>query len=385
MIPSPVVSAGTLDLLLPDSAAIDTVRRHPLPFPLWIIGDQCLLYHWFDHAVNEGFEHVRIHVTDRPAAIRQAVKAATLWPIRLEVVTLRSAEEAPSGATTVSGLPGSNGSDVPTDEWALLDHARNLGTDWLEDLQADPAHDLLRIGASCRIHPGALLFPPYFIGDNVFIGPGCEIGPNAIIGSGSMLAGANRVVRSEIAPHTFLGPMTALEDCLLDGGVLFNRRHRARIDRLDSHLSSSLLPDARRTSPTWQERRLARQIAKRLGPAVQADTIQLHDGHSIPGGLPEELTTRVRWLGEVARGKMRLFGVLPRTRAEMDRLPPEWRSALEHAPIGVFSYADCHGCHTPADPDEALHAVYQASLDDEILLPILRDFVTSLQPGGFDS
>ncbi|BCU79581.1 hypothetical protein [Luteolibacter sp. LG18] len=381
----PSTTSGPLDLFLPDWAALDTVRRHPLPFALWEIGDQSLLCHWFDHAVNAGHASVRIHVIDRPADIRRAVKEATLWPLPLEVVTLGSGATPPAQAVVVDTLPGSRAERrTPADGWELLDLAAALEKEWLDQLRADPAGDLLCIGRSCRIHPDAILYPPYFIGDDVFIGPGCEIGPHAAIGSGSMLSGANVVVRSQIAAHSFLGPMTALDDCHLDGNLLLNRRNRARLDLVEQHLGASLRPADRRNQPGWSERRLARKLARRFDGEVRpTGTFHLHNGRTLPGRGPADFSTRIQWLDEVSSGNMRLFGVLPRTREQLDRLPLEWRSALEHAPVGVFSYADCHGCHSPDHPDEALHAVYQATLDDEVLAPILRNFLETLQPVGF--
>jgi hypothetical protein len=374
-----------LNLLLPDWSAVDTVRRHPLPFALWTIGDQSLLFHWFDHAVNRGYETVRIHAIDRPAEIRKAIETATLWPIRMEVVSLSGTDEAPAGSIVMSGLPDHTELRLPGTGWELLDHAAALEQDWLNRFFEDSNSDLLAIGSSCKIHPDVILTPPYFIGDDVFVGPGCEIGPHAVIGSGSLIAGANQIIRSHVAPHTFLGPVTGLEDCLLEGGVLFNRRHQARIDRLETHLSSSLQADARQAPPSWTERLLARRLAWRLRGAWRPATGELatYDGKSLPGGDLATLSTRLTWLHLVWKGKMRLFGVLPRSRAQMESLPDDWRSAIEHAPTGVFSYADCHGAHSPEDPDEALHATYQAGVPEATLQPILKAFVLKLQPTGF--
>ena len=53
-------------------------------------------------------------------------------------------------------------------------------------------------------------------------------------------------------------------------------------------------------------------------------------------------------------------GILPRTSLEWDELPVEVRSALEPAPVGVFSLADLYQCHSPSEPDEWTHALFQA-------------------------
>jgi hypothetical protein len=317
--------------------------------------------------------------------VRKALETATLWPIRMEVISSGNGTGPAGDSQTVTGLPDNAEVRLPTNGWELLDHAAALEQEWLNRFYEDPNSDLLAIGSACKIHPDVNLVPPYFIGDEVFIGPGCEIGPHAVIGSGSLLAGANQIIRSHIAPHTFLGPVTGLEDCLLEGGVLFNRRHRARIDRLETHLSSSLQIDARQTPPPLSERLLALRLAWRLRGArrnLSGETTTC-EGKALPGLKIEELATRLAWLWLVWKGEMRLFGVLPRSPAQMNALPDDWRSAIEHAPTGVFSYADCHGCHSPEDPDEALHATYQAGVPAATLFPILKAFVLKLPPTGF--
>ena len=63
------MSAERLELVLPDWCEMDTVRRSPVPFALWTIGDQCLLHHWLDHAVNQGASPPSMSSppTDRPS------------------------------------------------------------------------------------------------------------------------------------------------------------------------------------------------------------------------------------------------------------------------------------------------------------------------------
>ena len=63
----------------------------------------------------------------------------------------------------------------------------------------------------------------------------------------------------------------------------------------------------------------------------------------------------------------------------LDALDADWRGALRHSPAGVFSYADCQGCHSPGDPEEALHAVYQASLPPETLAGSIASFARGLR------
>ena len=370
----------TLELVLPDWANLDTEFRSPLPFALWTIGDQCLLHHWLDHAVNEGATSVRIHAADRPAAVRKVVDESLLWPVQTELCAIPSVSAAPTGAHDASWLPGSDPPSAPASGWDMLERAAKMEEVWLDRLAASPDFPLLGIGFSCRIHPEAKLVPPYFIGDHVFIGPGCEIGPYAVIGPGSVVSGANVISHSHLSAHSYLGPVTALHHCRLESGVLFNLKHRARLDNLEPHLVSSLKKN--KAPVPLRDRIQALLLSLRLGSGERSgETFQTFDGRTLPGTADAGLSNRLAWLPLVWKGELPLYGVLPRTNEQLSNLDPDWQNVLRHAPIGVFSYADSQGCHHPSDPDEALHAVYQASLPPETLAGATRSFIRNLKSG----
>ncbi|MEI6607149.1 MAG: hypothetical protein WCP35_17695, partial [Verrucomicrobiota bacterium] len=392
------------------------VRRSPLPFGLWTIGDQCLLHHWLDHAVNQGMSRVHVYAADRPAAVRHVLEDSLLWPLTLEFHSLGATSEAPADATLVDWLPGAAAppdavklalsahettgrlpvvqdgqpacppakSSVlavpppPANGWDLITRAASMEQVWLERMAAGPDQALLSIGFSCKIHPQAKLIAPYFIGDEVFIGPGCEIGPYAVIGHGSVLTGANRVAHSHLAPRSFLGPVTALENCLLDSGVLFNLKHCTRLDHIEPHLLGSLAKPA--SHVPLRDRLLALLLYLRLGVGrASSGSFVTFDGRRLPGDPAAGLSNRRAWLPLVWRGQLPLYGILPRSTEQFAALNPDWQNLIRHAPIGVFAYADSQGCHSPADPEEALHAVYQASLPPAALSPAIAGFIRRLQ------
>ncbi len=378
------MSAETLDLVLPDWGHLDTVRRSPLPFALWTMGDQCLLHHWLDYAVNQGATRVRVFAADRPAAVRSAVEESFLWPLPIEFVTLSGTAAPPDGAIKADWLPGEESPPPPADGWDLIDRAVGIERAWLERLAGEPDCDLLNIGFQCRIHPEAKLVPPYFIGDQVLIGPGCEIGPNTVIGPGSVISQANRVVDSHVAAYSFLGPVTGLERCWLEGGVLYHLKHRARIDRIEPHLLGTL--ERSGTKVPFGDRLRALRLYWRLsGNPPVTGTFETFDGMVLPGNPAAGLSNRRAWLPLVWRGKLPLYGVLPRTSAQLETLTPDWQNAIRHAPAGVFSYADTQGCHSPDDPEEALHAIYQTSLPPEAVEASLAAFIRSLRAGNIQS
>jgi hypothetical protein len=371
--------SDTLELVLPDWGALDTEARSPLPFALWTIGDQCLLHHWLDHAVNEGASKVHIHVADRPATVRKLLDDSTLWPLRLEMSAIPDAASAPPHATLADWLPGEPSPPAPRDGWELLDRAAAIERLWLDRLAASLDFLLLNTGFSCRIHPEATLVPPYFIGDHVLIGPGCEIGPYAVIGSGSVISGANLVAHSHLSARSFVGPVTAFENCRLEQGILFNLKHRARLDHIEPHLVSSL--DRKGHFVPLRDRLTALLLYFRAGQGRKASgNFVTFDGRRMPGSPDAALANRAAWLPLVWRGEIPLRGVLPRTTAQFDALTPDWQSVIRHAPIGVFSHADVHGCHSPDDPEEAVHAVYQAALPPDTLRDSIDAFIRKFDP-----
>ncbi len=371
--------SASLELALPDWGDLDTVRRSPLPFALWTIGDQCLLHHWLDHAVNLGMNRVHIYAADRPAAVRHILEDSLLWPLTLEFTTLGLTDHAPAHATLVDWLPGSSAPPPPpANGWELIARASAMEQAWLERMAAGPDHALLSIGFSCKIHPQAKLVAPYFIGDEVFVGPGCEIGPYAVIGNGSVLTGANRVVNSHLSPRSFLGPVTALENCLLDSGVLFSLKHLTRLDHIEPHLLSSL--DKPTSYVPLRERLHALLLFLLLGSGeATTGSFVTFDGRRLPGDASAGLANRRAWLPLVWQGKLSLYGILPRSTEQFEALNADWQNIIRHTPIGVFGYADSQGCHSPSDPDEALHAVYQASLPPAALNPAIAGFIRRLR------
>lgn len=372
------MASKTLELVLPDWSHLDTELHSPLPFALWTMGDQCLLHHWLDHAVNEGCEHVRFHVADRPAAVRRILEESLLWPLTTEMVSVPNTDAAPPDAIRMDHLPGQASSMQPTNGWELLETAASIEKSWLDRLGNSEDFNLISIGFSCRIHPEARLIPPYFIGDHVFIGPGCEIGPHAVIGEGSVISGANRIVNSHLSAHSFLGPVTALENCWLERGLVFNRNHRVRLDDVEPHLVSSMERNA--LVVPMKDRLQAMFLYLRLGnqqtPEGSFKTIH---GLTLPGDPSAGIENRKAWLPLVWQGKLPLFGVLPRSVEQLEVLDADWKSVLRHAPAGVFSYADTQGHHSPSDPDEALHAVYQASLPPDSLTGSIKQFLRTLK------
>ena len=346
---------------LPDWGRLDTVWRRSLPFALWKVGEQALLYHWLDDAVDQGVERVVLFVADRPAEVRGAMETATLWPLEWEVRPVAHPEEE-AVDDTIDRLPGTPAGPSPADGWDLIRHWQRIEHAWLSRFRkeiADYPIDLA-IGRGCDIHPSTRLKAPYWIGDHVSIGPGSVIGPNAVVGDGALVGAGARIENAHLGEGTYLGTETDLVDAVLEGATLLNLKHAARVDRLEQFIAG----DTGKTSaprPPAHERWLAFRLwwhwRKTVTADASAETFTGIDGRrwKLPGG-PLALGRRPL-LKAVWQGRMRLFGPPPRPAEALRNLPDDWASLLRGAPPGALGYADVMGA-APGTFEEALHNVY---------------------------
>lgn len=372
-----------LRLALPDWQRLDTVHRSKLPFVLWPVGEQPLLHHWLDHAVDRGVSRVMLSCSDRPSDVRRAMEAAQLWPIDWELSPVPRVDEREAD-DVVDHLPGHPRPErEPRDGWELLDHWFDLRRAWFDDtMQRDEARVGLALGRFAQIHPTAQIRMPVWFDDQVQIGPGCQVGPYVTLGRGVVLEGPSVVENAVVTEYTFLAGHTELRDAILDGGMLLNLRHRARVPKLDMLMADRLR--SARDRPPWRERALAAALYAAGWPLELLDGSSSEVVESFQGlqletrGSGRLWRRRHRWLREVVRGRMRLWGPLPRTKAQLDALDPEWREVLQSAQPGVFAYSDLHGSHR-ADTDlEPVHAVFQVGSSRDSMNVIFKENLWSL-------
>lgn len=353
---------------LPDWSALDSLWRRDLPFALWTVGEQSLLFHWLDAAVDHGMEKVVLTVVDRPLAVRQHIADALLWPIQIEVRSAAALDSSSLDAL-VDCLPGvPPPATAPVDAWSLIEYWFELEQAWLIRFTQETASfgDFAAIGRHCMIAPEVTLLPPYWIGDFVSIGPGCVVGPHAVVSNGSVLAGGNRIERAHVGSYTYLGPHTDLLDAVMQGNELTNLKRRAHVKQLESFVAAGLKPTAvTAPKPSLRDRWLALRLYlnwTRFGFSSDS-TFTDCQGHDRPVLADSSIHARRPWLKEVVLGRMLLFGIAPRPSAAIVELPQEWQSLLRQAPVGALSYADVMGEDEIGSEAEVLHALFQAGGD----------------------
>jgi hypothetical protein len=371
-------------LVLPDWAHLDTVRKSQLPFALWTVGNQPLLHHWLDEAVDRGIKSVRLLCSDRPAEVRRSMEQAHLWPIQWTLEAIPR-EDRRTEAAYLDTLPGGPRYDTPpADGWALLDRWFELRRHWFDHAPRDIPHfERLALGRFTQIHPTAEIRMPVWFEDFVQIGPHSVVGPYVSLGEGAVLDGPSEVENAVVTDHTILAGHTELKDAVLDGGRLLHLRHRADIPKLDVLIADSLT--ARNAEPSLTERAAAAALyaaaetVARVRGTADGHRFRSFDGLDLREDDEGPLWLRRRhWLREVAKGKMRLWGVLPRTHEQLEALEPEWRQVLAAAPRGVFAYSDLHGSHRADTELEPIHAVFQASSARDAMREVFKDNVWKL-------
>lgn len=364
------VSQGQGVLLAPDWAGLDTIWGRPDPFVLWPVGGRSLLEHWLDAVVGWGWKTVDIYAPDRPEMIRRHLEGGSYWSLRITVHPSVFAGGSDKDVRKICGWP--NGSEQsPQSPAELLQCWLALHQAWLEGI--DPKVPRLEqqrgpgvwISPQAKVDATAVLHGPVWIGTGAEIGSGVELGPQAFVGAGAVLDEGVTARRCWIGPATYAGRHTQLEDVIVQGGLLINLRLGCKTAVRERFLLSSLEPSVQ--VPSLGERLLAGMLWLRhaLSPSRQG----MERIYELPSGDLLTLVTGVAgslaacrrgWLREVIGGKLRLFGVLPRTREDWQGLPPDVSAVLRQAPAGVFSYADVMGCHAANHSEEYLHALYQA-------------------------
>ena len=379
----------TLQLVAPDWHALDTIWKNPKPFVLWPVGHQALIAHWMDEAVRLGVATVELYVPDRPAEVRALLEGGAYWSRRLHVIPIASEADAPAGAERITGLPGDEDAPLPLDGQQLLRHWASLQQIWLARrdsaaVSLDTRHESGGwIGPQAKIHPSAKLNAPFWIGANATIGEGCEIGPDALIGNNAVLDENVTVRKACVLDRTYLGRNTELVNAAATGGTLLDLDRGCRVDIAERFILSPVEGGAR--GPSVMQRVIAGILFLLLAPLAmlwcrswESRDVATPDGRPFrlrTGGTGPLWVRRWPWLAQIARGNLRWVGILPRVETAWELMPAELAAPLRTSEPGMLSLADVHGCHDPADPEEWIHAVYQAQrADPRVTGTVLKNF-----------
>lgn len=361
-------------LVAPDWAAIDTVWKNTLPFVLWPVCGKPLISYWLDEALHRGAESITVCATDRPHLIRRWLDLGDYWSKKIAVVT---GEPPPGGEVhRMDGLPGTASPENIGEGQRLLEHWFSLHRGALAARDASGLQIDREISPGIWVAPGAVIdpstvwTPPCWIGPRTRVGRGCKLGPDVFVASKAVIDDDVEISEAVVCEDTYIGRHTRLEQSVAQGGLLINWKLGVAVNIVDDFILADIGQDKNR--PGIGERMLAMLLWL---PCVLAGMV-LNAGNAssemqvlLARGKTLHLSTwsrgpiivrRARWLGAVAAGHLRIVGVLPRSESDWNTLPAEMRALLEGSAAGVLALSDLHGCHDPIEPDEWMHAVYQA-------------------------
>jgi carbonic anhydrase/acetyltransferase-like protein (isoleucine patch superfamily) len=378
-------------LIAPDLQGSDTLWRSHRPFVLWPVGPRPLLAHWMDEMVRRGVREVEILAADRPAEVRAFVGDGGYWSRKVSVAACPSEPAPGPGDEVMLGLPGGAAAARPADAAALLRHWLRLHEEWAAGAEVGEKSVLRRLPSGAIVGPHARLAddvrvePPCWVGERATVGRGARLGPGAFVGERCVIGDGCQVARSVVLPDTFVGDRVGLDGCVADGGVLVNVRLAARVEIAERFLLSSLRRGPRGGGLAARAAALlAWALLLPFAPAPSACASMdwaMGDGRVfrlLEGRRGPIWRRRHSWLRHVAAGRMRWIGVLPRPAAAWEAVPADLRGALSAAAPGLVSLADAHGCHAASDPEEWVHAAYQALADEAGVRRMLARRLVSL-------
>lgn len=366
-------------LVAPDWAPLDTIWRSPQPFLLWPVCEKPLLSYWLDEAVRAGVESVSIEAVDRPHLVRRWLDHRDMWSRVIEVHSAPGGGEG-SERFSLDRLPSTGKEPAVRCAKELMEHWYQLQVEALRRRASGMVHldreyrPGVWFGPGARAADDAVFTPPCWVGSHARVGRGCRVGPHAFIGPGVFLDEDVEVAESVVCADTYVGSHTSLRRMAAQGGLLMDFERGVGVGVVDDFVLAPL--GGSPSAPPWFERLIAALLAASLepvaramnrGPAPAEAAVQTGRFQSLKlrtyanGPL---CIRRSGWLRQVAAGKLRLVGVLPRTEEDWKNLSPEARAALEQAPVGVFALSDLYHCHSASQPDEWMHAVFQAAAAD---------------------
>lgn len=368
---------GHWDLVAPDFAARDTIWKSPLPFALWPVLDRPVVAYWLDEAVRREIQSVTIYSTDRPHLLRNWIDIGNYWSRDLRI---DSSATPPVNAPVMDRLPWSpeklppEGADELLQRWfALWGEAlgQRRGNQLEIDREISPG---VWLGPGASVDPAAALTAPVWIGAHARVAANCRIGPHGYVAAHSVIDEDVTVTNAAVLEGTYIGRHTELRDCAAQGGLLINWKLGVAVKIVEDFIISSITEP--KTAVPLADRILAALLlfpCQLLAKVFSKNTPASRSIASLPSGkiIPLPLYAkgplilrRAGWLPHVVAGRLALTGILPRSEEQWKALPSDTRHLLEKVTPGLFALSDLYDCHDPSEPDEWLHASYQAGSPD---------------------
>lgn len=284
------------------------------------------------------------------------------------------------------GVSLSLGVDTPA---ALLESTRQvLQGRWQGLLSTGrPREDGVRVAWSARIHPGATIVGPTFLGEQCWVGDGAVVGPNAVVGAGAIVDLGATVSDALIEPGSYVGQDLTVSTSVVDGRWLADARLGVGVTVTDPLMLAEIGGQRSGSRVAIGLQRLAAALAftvlspvvlgtaltlrlTRPGPVLYRPTVDRGIGAvrssgglgrrearlvtfdpnfgsrqgrpQSRGGFSDLLLRVFPGLASVAMGHLTVVGVEPRPGHAVEGLPAPWRELYRKGRPGLITESDAN-------------------------------------------
>lgn len=296
--------------------------------------------------------------------------------------------------------------DIRTYEGILNAHQRVLSKEFQGlILNGKEVEDGVWLSRNVSLHPTTKVLPPVYVGENCQIEAGTQLGPHATISHNCVVANGCTVTNAIVFSGSYVGEGLELDEVLVDKNRLINVRLGVAVSLSDQFILGGLSTKtvgnpllgllARlvggalllllwpillltavslrlfRKGPVCFQRQVVRLPASidestwtTFGQWSFCDLNQAkseEESKTTRGGFVDFLLRFIPGLINVVKGEMRLVGVTPRTRDEIENLNDDWKELFLGTKAGLITEAFVqYGDNPSADELFSAEAFYSA-------------------------
>jgi hypothetical protein len=394
------------------------------PLAVFPVLGKPFVFYSIEHLAAKGAKKITVLAADRPEQVRAAIGDGSRWGVEIEVFPeqcelsiaearkkYRRPEDTnwladPDDAITADHWPTNRQCDLFSSYANLFAAVKNARAqaevDRIGLREIEPG---IWVGNRTSISPTAQLKAPCWIGNNVSIAAHAVIGPAAVVDDLCVVDAHSEITNSLIAPETFVGKFTSINNSIALGNTLINWSNNSHAVITDPFLLCGL----NEHKPAIRTGNLFGQLAAATAILVTAPFALLWALQSwfrtqnfvqersavIPGAANGstvyfEFTNCTgywqRWpqLFNIMRGEFAWVGNRPLTWTQVQKLTNEYEKLWLTVPVGVFSQADVGGCGDSFSDESKAHAsFYAAQANWRLDLSILRHVLTNLRQPRF--
>lgn len=242
------------------------------------------------------------------------------------------------------------------------------------------------ISRGVSLHPTTQIFPPVFIGANCQIEENVTLGPYAILERNCLIDKESHVEHSLICSRSYVGERLDISNCIIDRNLLINLSLLTTLTIHDDFVLSELPTISfKKIFLNWIERFAALLLILISAPILAwlflTNKLVKTPIIKIPASYDKLEWTTFDWLSfqpvkktereypklfiylpvlfNILRGEAHFVGLSPRTKDEIEALPPDWKKLYLNSKIGLITLTDIEYEKSPSlDECYATEAFY---------------------------